>query len=60
MHGDVKVYRMTEEERLAYIEKHPIRPSEKAKKRAEQGLDHLPLDYGWRPKQALAARENNK
>lgn len=29
--SQVEVWRMTEEERLAYIEKHPIKPSRKRK-----------------------------
>ncbi|MEK4149998.1 hypothetical protein NST02_23425 [Robertmurraya sp. FSL W8-0741] len=31
MIGEVTVWYMTEEERLAYIEKHPIKPTEKPK-----------------------------
>lgn len=31
MWGEVTTYQMSEEERLAYIEKHPIVPAEKAK-----------------------------
>ncbi|MFC3883769.1 hypothetical protein ACFOU2_09755 [Bacillus songklensis] len=33
MSGEVTVWRMTEEERLAYIKKHPIKPAEKRKKK---------------------------
>lgn len=31
MHGEVEVWYMTEEQRLAYIDKHPIRSEEKSK-----------------------------
>ncbi|PAE20518.1 hypothetical protein CHH80_10925 [Bacillus sp. 7504-2] len=31
MHGEVKVWYMTEEELQAYIKKHPIKPTEKPK-----------------------------
>lgn len=60
MHGEVKVWFMSEEERLAYIEKHPIRPTKKAKQRAEQGLEHLPLDNTWKPKEAKADRSKKE
>ncbi|CEG28095.1 hypothetical protein [Bacillus sp. B-jedd] len=32
LHGEVKVWYMTEEERLAYIKKHPIKPTKRNKK----------------------------
>jgi hypothetical protein len=42
MLGKVTVWQMTEEERLAYIAKHPIRPTEKPK---GSGYDHANIDH---------------
>lgn len=55
MHGEVKVWYMTEEERLEYIEKHPIRPTPEAKRRKEKGIDHISMDWSWAGK-----RKNKK
>lgn len=45
MLGEVKVWYMTEEERQAYIKKHPIIPMEKTKGAAFDNFQH---DYKWR------------
>jgi hypothetical protein len=45
--GEVKVWYMTEEERLAYIKKHPIKPTERRKKK--KAFDDIHL-YGERRK----------
>ncbi|USK61316.1 hypothetical protein [Peribacillus asahii] len=50
MIGEVHEWKMTEEERLAYIEKHPIRPMKQAKKNTK-------IDYKWRSEKAIAARK---
>lgn len=54
--SEVRVWQMTEEERLAYIEKHPIKPTKKAKKKAESEHAHVDQDYKWRGKKGAAAR----
>lgn len=51
--GYVTVYKMTEEERLAYIEKHPIRPTKPEKGSSFVGR----TDYAWRHD---AAREASR
>lgn len=51
LHGKVKVWYMTEEERLAFIEKHPIVPVEKPKGAAFSNIH----SYGERAKKS---REN--
>lgn len=56
--GKVTVWKMTEEERLAYIKKHPIRPTKKAKKRTETLPDVI--DYSWRGKKAAESRWGDK
>lgn len=57
MLGKVTVWKMTEEERLSYIEKHPIKPSKKTKSIYFEG-DYP--DYKWRSEKANAARLANK
>jgi hypothetical protein len=52
--GHVTTWFMTEEERLAYIEKHPIRPTKP---------DVIPgnkKDYKWRSKQAVESKYAKK
>jgi hypothetical protein len=41
---EVKYWKMTEEERLAYIAKHPIRPYEPYDDEKKKGLDFTGLD----------------
>ncbi|WHY76248.1 hypothetical protein QNH20_19275 [Neobacillus sp. WH10] len=53
MINKVEVWYMTEEERLAYIEKYPIR--RKAKKKRE-AFDNIHTDYKWRGKKAADNR----
>lgn len=48
MHGEVKVWYMTEEERLAYIKKHPIIPTKKKKEKAFSDIQ----SYGQRQKKS--------
>ncbi|CRK80327.1 hypothetical protein [Neobacillus massiliamazoniensis] len=50
----VHVWYMTVEERLEYIEKHPIRPTEKPQGAA---FDNIYIDYKWRGKKAAQARK---
>jgi hypothetical protein len=50
--GQVTVWQMTEEERLAYIEKHPIKPSKK--ERPVNFTTDSP-DYKWRSQIAAEA-----
>lgn len=57
MLGKVTEWTMTEEERLAYIEKHPIRPTKEAKKRSSS-INRI--DYEWRGKKAAAAQKGKK
>jgi len=45
LHGEVKISYMTEEERLAYIQKHPIKPI----KRKEKAFSNIHT-YGERVK----------
>lgn len=52
MIGKVTVWQMTEEERLAYIKKHPIQPQKKPKRSST--IEHI--DYKWRSKKANASR----
>lgn len=42
MSGEVKVWYMTEEERLAYIRKHPIVPTEKPRGSSYSGVYDIP------------------
>lgn len=49
----VHEWKMTEEERLAYIKKHPINPTMKAKKRAST-ISHI--DYKWRGDKGVNSR----
>lgn len=51
--GKVEVWQMTEEERLAYIEKHPVKPVQKGKKRSG-------IDYKWRGKKAAESHWGHK
>jgi len=50
MIGEVREWKMTEEERLAYIKKYPIKPTKRANKNTK-------MDYKWRPEKAVAARK---
>jgi hypothetical protein len=56
MLSKVHTWKMTEEERLAYIEKHPIKPRKKPKRSAT--IDHV--DYKWRGDKAAASRWGDK
>ena len=69
MLGEVKVWYMTEEERLAYIKKHPIKQTEKPKgsgiftfenvdydrKRENAQKARAAKDYKWRSQKATEA-----
>jgi hypothetical protein len=62
--GQVTVWKMTEEERLAYIEKHPITPK---KKRPNKGITFAtdnpnltPIDWNWRWKNGVESRWKDK
>jgi hypothetical protein len=52
MLGNVTVWKMTEEERLAYIEKHPIKSIKKKRKRMKE----FPIDYKWRGEKGSDSR----
>jgi hypothetical protein len=54
VHGKVTVWKMTEEERLEYIKKHPIKPQPKRKN--DKDFANIHTDYKWRPKKAAAKR----
>lgn len=56
MLSKVHTWQMTEEERLAYIEKHPIRPTKKPKRSST--IEHI--DYKWRSEKATASRWGQK
>lgn len=56
MLSKVHTWQMTEEERLAYIEKHPIKPTKKP--RRSSTIDHI--DYKWRSEKATASRWGQK
>jgi hypothetical protein len=51
--GQVTVWKMSEEERLAYIEKHPIKPT---KKERPVNFDTDYPDYRWRGQKAAKLR----
>ena len=53
MIGEVHEWRMTEEERLAYIKKYPIRST-------KQGKKNTKMDYKWRSEKAIAARKKKE
>ncbi|KON88962.1 hypothetical protein AF332_20675 [Sporosarcina globispora] len=55
MIGKVHEWKMTEEERLAYIKKHPIRPAKNVKK-SDTTFANLGTDYRWRSKKGTEAR----
>jgi hypothetical protein len=55
--GKVTVWQMTEEERLAYIEKHPIIPT---KKKRNESFDNIHTDYKWRGAKANESRYKDK
>ncbi|WP_175502226.1 hypothetical protein [Cytobacillus oceanisediminis] len=55
MIGKVEVWFMTEEERQAYIKKHPIRPAKNVKK-SDTTFANLGTDYRWRSKKGIEAR----
>ncbi|MFE4525424.1 hypothetical protein ACFRCQ_25495 [Cytobacillus firmus] len=55
MIGKVEVWFMTEEERQAYIKKHPIRPKKNVKK-SDTTLANLGTDYKWRGKKGAESR----
>ncbi|MDQ0412709.1 hypothetical protein [Mesobacillus stamsii] len=48
----VETWFMTEEERLAYIEKHPIKPTKKPKRSSNIEF----IDYKWRSEKATESR----
>ena len=52
MLSKVTEWKMTEEERLAYIKKHPIKPTKKPKRSST--IDYV--DYKWRSEKATASR----
>ena len=52
MLSKVHTWKMSEEERLAYIEKHPIKPTKKPKRSST--IDHI--DYKWRGKKGNESR----
>ncbi|MEH7093956.1 hypothetical protein [Neobacillus vireti] len=56
--GQVTVWYMTEEERLAYIEKHPIKPTKKAKR--NEPFENIYKDYKWRGNKGAENRWNEK
>ncbi|KON86597.1 hypothetical protein AF332_07040 [Sporosarcina globispora] len=58
--GEVTEWKMTEEERLAYIAKHPIRPTKKAVKKANSAFANIRDDYNWRGKKGAEARWGTK
>jgi hypothetical protein len=49
MIGKITVWQMTEDERLAYIAKYPIRPAEKPK---GSTFANIQTDYKWQPERA--------
>ncbi|WP_366160594.1 hypothetical protein ABXS71_16915 [Bacillus infantis] len=51
MVGKVETWYMTKEELAAYVEKHPIRRTEKPK---GSSFANVQTDYKWRPKKANA------
>jgi hypothetical protein len=55
--GQVTIWYMSEEERLAYIKKHPIKPTEKPKGAA---FDNFQNDYKWRGQKAADSRWGEK
>lgn len=58
--SQVTVWHMTEEERLAYIKKHPIKPTAKSKKKGDSAFSNISKDYVWRGKRAAEARWGEK
>jgi hypothetical protein len=52
LHGEVKVWYMTEKQRQEYIKKHPIRPIEPPKP--------FKVDYKWRGQKGVDSRYRNK
>jgi hypothetical protein len=58
MIGKVTVWQMTEEQRLEYIKKHPI----KKIKEKRSSFETFQNDYKWRPEKAVESRmkKNNK
>lgn len=56
--GQVLTWYMTEEERLAYIERHPIRPT---KKPNVVTFDNIHIDYKWRGERgSMASKKARK
>jgi hypothetical protein len=53
--GQVTVWKMTEEERLAYIEKHPIK-STKKERPVTFATDYPYPDYKWRGQKGANSR----
>ncbi|UII56698.1 hypothetical protein LS684_04330 [Cytobacillus spongiae] len=49
---------MTEEERLAYIDKHPIKPT--SKKLIDKNLSNNGVDFKWRGKKGNQSRYGTK
>lgn len=65
MLSKVTTWQMTEEERLAYIKKHPIRPASEDEKRGASYTDihdkRKKKDYKWRSeKGAMASKESRE
>jgi hypothetical protein len=59
MNGKVIVWQMTEEQRLAYIEKHPIVPYQKPSGSTFQELKET-RDWNWRGPKAARQRKLDK
>lgn len=53
MHGEVKVWHMSEEERLDYIKKHPIKKTDSS----GSSFANIGKDYKWRGLKAAKARK---
>lgn len=60
LNGDVTVWFMTEEEHLAYIEKHPIIPTEKPKGSSYTGVYDIPAYRGKQEERRLRGIEKSK
>lgn len=58
MLNKVTEWKMSEEERQAYIAKYPIKPSG-PKKRREKAFDNVGTDYKWRGERGNASRWGN-
>ncbi|UGB31693.1 hypothetical protein [Metabacillus sp. B2-18] len=60
MISKVHTWKMTEEERLAYIEKHPIIPTEKPKGSSYSGVYDIPAYRKKQEERRLRGIENSK